>query len=69
MWKEMPLYAVIPTSDDDIGYTVLARSSYYLDLNTFWPSKLVSCPARACLPARNDLVNEVEFLGLTLQKW
>ena len=25
---------------------------------------LVSCPAHACLPVRNGLVNEVEFLGL-----
>ena len=29
--------------------------------------KLVSCPARARLPARNGLVNEVEFLGLITQ--
>ena len=28
---------------------------------------LVSCPARARLPARNGLVNEVEFLGLITQ--
>ena len=28
---------------------------------------LVSCPARARLPARNGLVNEVEFLGLVTQ--
>ena len=28
---------------------------------------LVSCPARAHLPARNGLVNEVEFLGLITQ--
>ena len=27
-------------------------------------SMLVSCPTRAHLPARNGLVNEVEFLGL-----
>ena len=31
--------------------------------------KLVSCPARTRLPARNGLVNEVEFLGLITQKW
>ena len=24
--------------------------------------RVVSCPARMCLPARNGLVNEVEFL-------
>ena len=29
--------------------------------------KLVSCPARTRLPARNGLVNEVEFLGLITQ--
>ena len=29
--------------------------------------KVVSCPARARLPARNGLVNEVEFLGLITQ--
>ena len=28
---------------------------------------IVSCPARARLPARNGLVNEVEFLGLVTQ--
>ena len=28
---------------------------------------LVSCPARARLPARNGLVNEVEFLGFITQ--
>jgi len=28
---------------------------------------LVSCPPRARLPARNGLVNEVEFLGLIPQ--
>ena len=28
---------------------------------------VVSCPPRARLPARNDLVNEVEFLGLIPQ--
>ena len=28
---------------------------------------LVSCPARTRLPARNGLVNEVEFLGLITQ--
>ena len=28
---------------------------------------LVSCPAHACLLARNGLVNEVEFLGLITQ--
>ena len=28
---------------------------------------LVSCPARARLPVRNGLVNEVEFLGLITQ--
>ena len=28
---------------------------------------LVSCPARVRLPARNGLVNEVEFLGLVTQ--
>ena len=28
---------------------------------------LVSCPARARLPARNGLVNEVKFLGLITQ--
>ena len=32
-------------------------------------NKLVSCPARTCLPARNSLVNEVEFLGLIPKKW
>ena len=30
-------------------------------------SMLVSCPARARLPARNGLVNEVKFLGLITQ--
>ena len=30
-------------------------------------SNLVSCPAHAHLPARNSLVNEVEFLGLITQ--
>ena len=30
---------------------------------------LVSCPARTRLPARNGLVNKVEFLGLIPQKW
>ena len=29
-------------------------------------AQLVSCPARACLPARNNLVNKVEFIT---QKW
>ena len=29
----------------------------------------VSRPARMHLPARNGLVNKVEFLGLILQKW
>ena len=29
--------------------------------------QLVSCPAHAHLPARNSLVNEVEFLGLITQ--
>ena len=29
--------------------------------------ELVSCPPRARLPARNGLVNEVEFLGLFLK--
>ena len=29
--------------------------------------ELVSCPARARLPARNGLVNEVKFLGLITQ--
>ena len=28
---------------------------------------LISCPPRACLPARNGLVNKVEFLGLIPQ--
>ena len=28
---------------------------------------LVSCPPRTCLPARNDLVNEVKFLGFIPQ--
>ena len=28
---------------------------------------LVSCPAHVCLPARNGLVNKVEFLGLITQ--
>ena len=32
------------------------------------PGFLISCPARVCLPARNVLVNEVEFLGLLTQK-
>ena len=31
------------------------------------PGLLVSCPASARLPARNGLVNEVEFLGLITQ--
>ena len=30
-------------------------------------ASLVSCPARARFPARNGLVNEVEFLGLITQ--
>ena len=30
-------------------------------------SHVVSCPARVRLPARNGLVNEVEFLGLITQ--
>ena len=29
---------------------------------------IVSCPAHMHLPARNGLVNEVEFLGLITQK-
>ena len=29
---------------------------------------LVLCPAHVCLLARNDLVNEVKFLGLIPQK-
>ena len=32
-------------------------------------NRLVSCPARARLPVRNGLVNEVEFLGLITQTW
>ena len=32
-------------------------------------SPLVPCPACTHLPARNGLVNEVEFLGLITQKW
>ena len=30
---------------------------------------IVSCPACTCLPMRNGLVNEVEFLRLTFKKW
>ena len=30
--------------------------------------ELVSCPTRARLPARSDLVNEVKILGLIAQK-
>ena len=30
---------------------------------------LVFCPACMCLPARNGLVNEVEFLGLIPKMW
>ena len=30
---------------------------------------LASCPAHTCLPARNGLVNKVEFLGLITQTW
>ena len=34
-----------------------------------YTTQLVSCPGAACmrLPARNGLVNEVEFLGLITQ--
>ena len=37
-------------------------------VNVYWVVYLVSWPARARLPARNSLVNEVEFLGLITQK-
>ena len=30
---------------------------------------LASCPASACLPVRNGLVNKVELLGLITQNW
>ena len=33
------------------------------------PGSLVSCSARAHLPARNSVLNEVKFLGLLTQKW
>ena len=32
-------------------------------------SKLVSRPTHMCLPARNGLVNEVEFLEVIAKKW
>ena len=41
---------------------------YHLDhLWADYYVKLVPCPARAHLLARNGLVNEVEFLGLITQ--
>ena len=42
----------------DIRLVVFSESEHYY---------LVLCPARTRLPARNDLVNEVEFLGLITQ--
>ena len=30
-------------------------------------NRVVSCPTHTCLPARNSLVNKVEFLGLITQ--
>ena len=37
----------------------------------FWSCyiKASLVPSRVRVPARNSLVNEVEFLGLILQKW
>ena len=43
---------------------VLGAENYKISLKLVL---LVSCSARVRLPARNDLVNKVEFLGLITQ--
>ena len=43
------------------------ENSPYVPCCRRWYSYVALCPARARLPARNSLVNEVEFLGLITQ--
>ena len=60
----MILYGYVPNSKWGCMYDnkVVSQASRIIS----GTGHVVSCPARMHLPARNSLVNEVEFLGLNV---
>ena len=76
MFSQLTLFIAVNTAAQ-VGTYIYSQSGYFDILHfsnmqlakLLLPSlaELVSCPARARLPARNGLVNKVEFLGLITQ--